>query len=85
MEMQHRIALVGIIVEDPEAVAEVNETLHNFAEFVIGRMGLPYRQHKISIISVVLDAPPDVVSTVSGKLGMISGVTVKSLQSKILD
>lgn len=85
MPEKHRIALVGIIVEDPEAAAKVNEILHNFAEFVIGRMGLPYRQQKISIISVVLDAPPDIVSTVSGKLGMISGVSVKSLQSKILD
>ncbi len=82
--MERRISLVGIIVEEPEAAEKVNRILHEYAEFIIGRMGIPYRQEKLSIISVVLDAPSDTVGALSGKLGMIPGVSVKSLQSKIL-
>ncbi len=82
---EKRIAVVGIIIEDPAAVAQVNEKLHEFAEFIIGRLGLPCRQYHLSIISIVLAAPADVVSSLSGKLGMIPGVSVKSLQSKTVE
>ncbi len=82
--VEHRISLVGIIVEAPDAVEKVNRILHEYADFVIGRMGIPYRQEKLSIISVVLDAPSEIVGALSGKLGMIENVSVKSLQSKVL-
>ncbi|MDD6207012.1 MAG: iron-only hydrogenase system regulator [Clostridiales bacterium] len=80
--MENRIALIGIIVEDQEAVAMVNDLLHEYREWIVGRMGLPYRQREVSIISVVLDAPEDAISSLSGKLGMCSGVSVKSVMAK---
>ncbi len=72
-----RVALVGIIVEDRDAAARINGLLHEYSEYVIGRMGLPYREKQLNIISVVLDAPQSVVSALSGKLGMIPGVSSK--------
>lgn len=77
-----RIALVGIIVEKREAAAAVNEILHQYSSYIIGRMGLPYREKQVNIISVVLDAPADVISAVSGKLGRLPGVSSKALYSK---
>lgn len=72
-----RVALVGIIVEDREAAARINGLLHEYSEYVIGRMGIPYREKQLNIISVVLDAPQSIVSALSGKLGMIPGVSSK--------
>ena len=72
-----RVALVGIIVEDREAAARINGLLHEYSEYVIGRMGIPYREKQLNVISVVLDAPQSVVSALSGKLGMIPGVSSK--------
>lgn len=80
--METRIALIGIIVEDIEQVGRVNEILHSFSKYVVGRMGLPYREKKVHIISVVVDAPEDVISSMSGRLGMLSGITVKCVQTK---
>ena len=80
--MKARIALIGIIVEDREATESVNRILHEFGKNIIGRMGVPYPKRGISIISVVLDAPADIISSLSGKLGMIKGVSVKSIFSK---
>lgn len=77
-----RIAVVGIIIERLESAAAVNEILHQYSGFIIGRMGLPYREKQVNIISVVLDAPADVISAVSGKLGRIPGVSAKALYSK---
>lgn len=77
--METRIAMVSIIVENMEATAKINDILHTYAEFVVGRMGIPYRDRGVSVIAVVLDAPGDVVSTLSGKLGMISGVSAKTV------
>ena len=82
MEKENRIALVGIIVEEPEAATEVNRILHDYAACIIGRMGIPYKQKDISIISIVLDAENDVISSLSGKLGMIRGISVKTMYSK---
>ncbi|MBR2427764.1 MAG: iron-only hydrogenase system regulator [Lentisphaeria bacterium] len=79
---EKRIALLGIIVENKSATAEINQLLHECGEYIIGRLGLPYRERNISIISVVLDAPQDAVSTLSGKLGMLPGVSVKTIFSK---
>lgn len=77
--MDSRVALIGIIVEDPEAAQRLNGILHEYGNYIIGRMGLPYHEKKMNIISIVLDAPQSVVSALSGKLGMISGVSTKCL------
>lgn len=83
--MEHRIAQIGIIVENPDATQSINNILHEYAEYIIGRMGIPYRPHNLCIISVVLDASPNIISTISGKLGMLPGINVKTIHSKILN
>ena len=80
--MESRIALIGIIVENLEASAEINKLLHEYSDYLIGRMGIPYKKKEVSIISVVIDAPNDIISTLSGKLGMIDGTNVKTVYSK---
>lgn len=80
--METRIALIGIIVEDTNAVENVNEILHNYGSYIIGRMGIPYREKQVNIISIVIDAPNDVISSLSDKLGMIKGISVKTVYSK---
>ena len=82
MERETRVAIVAIIVEDMDAVAAVNSILHEYAENIIGRMGLPYRQKELKIISVVVDAPHDVISALSGKIGRIDGVKTNTVYSK---
>lgn len=77
-----KIALVGIIVEELNAAEKVNAVLHDYAGHIVGRMGIPYREKGVSVISVVLDAPRDVVSALSGKLGMIGGISVKTVITK---
>ena len=77
-----RVAVISIIVEEPDCVPAINEILHTAAESIIGRMGIPYREKNISIISVVVDAPQDVISNISGRLGRLSGATVKTAYSK---
>ena len=80
--METRIALIGIIVEDIESAGKINEILHENSPYLIGRMGIPYRKKNVSIISVVIDASNDVISSLSGKLGMIKGISVKTIYSK---
>lgn len=80
--METRIALIGIIIEEPESVEAVNRILHEYASVIIGRMGVPYKQKGVSIISVALDAENDVISSLSGKLGMVRGIGVKTMYSK---
>ena len=77
--METRIGLIGIIVEDLNATEKLNQILHDYGSYIIGR---PHREKKLSIISVVVDAPNDVISALSGKLGMIKGITVKTIYSK---
>ena len=77
-----RIALIGILVEEPESVEQMNRLLHQYAPYIIGRMGIPYREKGISLISVALDAHQPVISALSGKLGMLPGVSTKTLYSK---
>ena len=78
-----RIALVGIIIEDNEQAEQVNEILHQYAQFIVGRMGIPYRERGIHIISVVIDAKQEEIAAMTGKLGMLSGVSVKAVYSKV--
>ena len=78
-----RIAVIGIIIEDKSAVGAVNEILHQYNQYIIGRMGLPYDKKGVNIISIILDAPTDAISAVSGKLGRLQGVSSKALYSKI--
>lgn len=78
-----RVALLGIVVENPDSVEPLNRLLHEYKDDIIGRMGLPYRKRGISIISIVLDAPGDVINSLSGKVGMLPGVTAKAVYSKI--
>lgn len=82
MEQETRIAVIGIIVEDRQMVGEVNRLLHEYGKFIIGRMGLPYEKKDINIISVVVDAPVDTISALSGKLGRLSGISAKALYSR---
>ena len=81
--MESRVAIIGIIVEKNESAENVNRVLHEYAEFIIGRMGLPYHKKEVNIISVAIDAPQDTVSALSGKLGNIDGVSTKTVYSKI--
>lgn len=80
--METRIALVGIIVEDKSATEQINQILHDYADYIIGRMGIPYQQKGVCIISVVIDAPQTLISALSGKLGMLKGINVKTIYSK---
>ena len=77
--METRVALIGIIVENEASVAALNDLLHQYAPYIIGRMGVPYRQREVNIISVALDAPGDAISALSGKLGRLPGVTAKTV------
>lgn len=79
--METRIAVISIIVEKPEAVSLLNDILHQYSQYVIGRMGIPYRQRKVSIISVAVEAPQDVIAALSGKLGRLDGVSAKAAYS----
>lgn len=81
--MDSRVSVVSIIIKDEEAAGAVNELLHEFRTYIVGRMGIPYRDRGVSIISVVLDAPGDMTSSLSGKLGMLEGVSAKTLTAKI--
>ncbi|HBN10866.1 MAG TPA: CopG family transcriptional regulator [Ruminococcus sp.] len=80
--MEKRIAVIGIIIEDLNVSEKVNDILHEYSSIIIGRMGVPYKEKNISVISVIADAPADVISAVTGKLGKINGVYVKSAISK---
>ena len=81
--METRIAVIGIIVENRESVEAVNTILHQYSQYIIGRMGIPYEKRGISLISVAVDAPQDVISAMSGQIGNIEGVTAKAVYSKL--
>ena len=81
--MESKVVVVSIIVRDEEAAAAVNDLLHEYRQYIVGRMGIPYRQRNVYIISVVMDAPGEVASALSGKLGMQPGVTAKTLTAKV--
>ena len=76
--METRVAVMGIIVDDTENISQLNGLLHEYGKYIIGRMGIPYREKNISIVSVAIDAPQDVISSLSGKIGNIEGISVKT-------
>ena len=76
--METRVVVMGIIVDDTENVSKLNELLHEYGKYIIGRMGIPYREKHINIMSVAIDAPQDVISALSGKIGNIEGISVKT-------
>ena len=80
--METRVSILSFIVENPNSVEPLNQLLHEFREFIIGRMGLPYKEKNISIICVAMDAPQDVISSLSGKVGRLEGVSAKAVYSK---
>ena len=82
--MQTRVAVIAIVVENPNAVEQVNRLLHEAADHILGRMGLPYRERGINLISVAIDAPQDVISSLSGRIGRLPGVSVKTAYSNVI-
>ncbi len=81
--METRIAIIGIIVEDSGTTVRVNELLHDCSEYIIGRMGIPYREADVNIICIALDAPQNVINTLAGEIGRIRGVSAKTIYSQI--
>ena len=75
---------MSLIVEKPESVEELNRLLHSYGDFIIGRMGLPYRKKNINIISIAMDAPEDVIAALAGKIGNLDGVSVKTAYSGVI-
>ena len=82
--MENRVAVMAIIVEDLGSAESVNALLHENAPYIVGRMGIPYRERGISIMSVVLDAPQDAISTLAGRIGALPGVSVKTAFSNVV-
>ena len=83
--METRVAVMSIIVEDGQAVERINAVLHEYGEFIIGRMGIPYRKRGISIISVAMDAPQNTIAALAGKIGGMNGVSVKTAYSSVIN
>ncbi len=81
--METRIALLGIIVENTESAGQLNHLLHEYSRHIIGRMGIPYRERGVNIISIAIDAPQDVINALSGKIGRLQGITAKTIYSSI--
>ena len=78
-----RIALIGIIVEREDCVEQLNRLLHEYSEYIIGRMGIPYRKKAVNIISVAIDAPQDIINALSGKIGRLNGISAKTVYSNV--
>ena len=81
--MDTRVAVVGIVVEDPDSVEKLNAILHEYGRYIIGRMGVPYRARGINVISIALDAPNDAISSLAGRIGNLHGVSVKTAYSSV--
>jgi len=79
--MDTRLAVIGIIVENEDSVSKLNAILHEYGNFIIGRMGLPYKEKNVNIISIAVDAPQDIISALSGKIGRLDGVSTKTAYS----
>ena len=82
--METRVAVISIIVENPEAIETLNHLLHEAGQYIIGRMGIPYREKGINIISIAIDAPQDKISALSGKIGRLKGVSAKTAYSNVI-
>ncbi len=81
--MKTRVAVMGIIVEDTDSVEQLNALLHTYGQYIIGRMGIPYREKGINIVSIAIDAPQDTISALSGKIGNLHGISVKTAYSNV--
>ena len=81
--METRVAVIGIIVENFEVADKLNEILHEYGQYIIGRMGIPYRERGINVISVVVDAPQTLISAMTGKIGRLEGISVKAAYSGV--
>ena len=81
--MKTRVAVMGIIVEDVDSVAQLNDLLHTYSKYIIGRMGISYREKVINIVSIAIDAPQDTISALSGKIGNLPGISVKTAYSNV--
>ena len=84
-EKMNRIALLGIVVEDLNSASKINDILHSYSKYILGRMGIPCRERGVSVMSIVLDAPDDIINSVSGRIGMLPDVSAKTIYSKISD
>ena len=82
--METRVAVMSIIIENKDSVEKLNAILHEYSEFIIGRMGIPYRKRRISIISIALDAPQNTIAALAGKVGNLPGVSVKTAYSSVI-
>lgn len=82
--METRVAVMSIIVENSEMAEHINSILHEYGEHIIGRMGIPYRKRKVNIIAIALDAPQNTISALSGKIGGLKGVSVKTAYSSVI-
>ena len=82
--METRVAVMSIIVEEKEMAESINALLHQFGEYIIGRMGIPYRKRNVNIISIALDAPQNTIATLAGKIGALQGVSVKTAYSNVI-
>ena len=80
--MDTRIAIIGIIIQDIESAEKINQILHEYNDYIVGRMGIPYRERGLSVMSIVVDATMDIIGAISGKLGMIKGVSAKTISAK---
>ena len=81
--MDTRVALIGIVIENEQSIQQFNEILHQYGQYIIGRMGIPYPKRQVNIISIAIDAPADVISALAGKLGRLPGVSAKVIYSKL--
>lgn len=81
--METRVALLGIVIENRDSIEQVNKLFHEYRQYIIGRMGIPYEKKNVSIISIAMDAPADVISALSGKIGRLPGVSAKAVFSKL--
>ena len=81
--MQTRVAVMAIVVESPDSVEKLNATLHEYSDYIIGRMGIPYKKRGVNIVSIALDAPQDAISSLAGKIGNLDGISVKTVCSNV--
>jgi putative iron-only hydrogenase system regulator len=82
--METRVAIMGIIVENTESVQKLNNILHEYGEYIFGRMGIPYKEKRINVLSVAVDAPQDIISTMAGRIGKLDGISVKTAYSNVI-
>ena len=84
MAADTRVAVIGIVIEKDESVGALNEILHEYSAYIIGRMGIPYRERGINIVSIAIDAPQDTISALTGKIGKLPGISVKTAYSSVV-